>query len=118
MTRMSRPVSWVKSALKSFEDFPLEAQERCKVALTIAAEGGKSDIAKPLHGFGPGVYEIALPHRGDAYRVIYAVQLDDAVWVVHSFQKKSTKGIKTPGRELKLIRDRIKQLKNMLKESR
>ncbi len=118
MTRMSRPVSWVRAALKSFEGFPAEAQERCKIALTIAAEGGKADVSKPMHGLGSGVFEVALSHRGDAYRVVYAVQLGDAIWVVHAFQKKSMRGIKTPQHEIELIVDRIKQLKRMLKEAR
>jgi phage-related protein len=83
-------------------------------ALTIAAEDGKADIAKPMHGLGSGVFEIALPFRGDAFRVVYAVQLGEAVWVVHTFQKKSTRGIKTPKREIDLIRDRLNRLKEML----
>jgi phage-related protein len=44
-----------------------------------AAEGGKADIAKPMHGMDSGIFEIALPFRSDAYRVIYAVQLAEEV---------------------------------------
>lgn len=83
-------------------------------ALTIAAEGGKSDLAKPMQGLGSGVFEIALPFRGDAYRVVYAVQFAGEIWVVHAFQKKSKQGIKTPKREMDLIRNRLKRLKEML----
>ena len=71
-------------------------------------------MAKPMRGLGSGVFEIALPFRGDAYRVVYAVQLADAVWVVHAFQKKSTQRIKTPKREIDLIKDRLTRLKEML----
>jgi phage-related protein len=111
----TRPVSWIKGALKEFEGFPEDARSICLTAMTIAAEGGKADIAKPMHGLGPGVFEIALPFRGDAFRVVYAVQLADEIWVVHAFQKKSTKGIKTPEREIDLIKDRLKRLKEMLR---
>jgi phage-related protein len=86
----------------------------CVTALTIAAEGGKADIAKPLHGVGPGVLEIAVLFAGDAYRVVYALQLGEDVWVIHAFQKKSTQGIKTPKRELNLIAGRIQRLKEAL----
>ena len=82
-------------------------------ALTVAAEGGKADIAKPLHGMGSDVLEIALPFRRDAFHE--AVQFAEEIWVVHSFQKKSTKGIKTPKREIDLIKDRLKWLKEMLR---
>lgn len=51
----------------------------CLTALTIAAEGGKADIAKPMRGLGSGVFEIALPFRGDAFRVVYAVQFGEDI---------------------------------------
>jgi phage-related protein len=115
MTPRTRPVSWVRAALKEFETFPERAKSICLAALTIAAEGGKADIAKPMHGLGSGVFEIALQLRGDAFRVVYAVQLADEIWVVHAFQKKSTRGIKTPKREIDLIKDRVESLKEMLR---
>ena len=51
---------------------------------------------------------------GDAFRVVYALQLDDDVWVVHAFQKKSTSGIATPKHEIDVVRERIKRLKEAL----
>jgi phage-related protein len=101
--------------LKDFEGFPEGARSIGLAALTIVAEGGKPDIAKPLHGMGSGVFEIALPFRGAAFRVVYAVQLDQDVWVIHAFQKKSKQGIKTPKPEMDLIRDRLTRLKEMLR---
>jgi len=82
--------------------------------LTIAAEGGAADIAKPLHGIGSGVFEIALPFHSDAFRVVYAVQLGEDIWVVHAFKKKSTQGTKTPARDIDLIKDRLKSVKEIL----
>ena len=115
MTRQTRPISWIKAARKEFEKFPVAAQSICLTALTVAAEGGKADIAKPLQGLGAGVLEIALPHRGNAFRVVYAVQLGDDIWVVHAFQKKSTQSIKTPKHEIDLIQERLKRLKEVLR---
>ena len=112
--RKTRPVSWVKAALKDFQAFPQGAQSVCLAALTIAAEGSKADIAKPLRGLGSGVFEIALPFRGNAFRVVYAVQLGDDIWVLHAFQKKSTQGIKTPKHEIDLVGERLRRLKEML----
>lgn len=112
--RKTRPISWVKAALKDFRRFPDEAQAVCLTALTIAAEGGKADLAKPLQGLGSGVFEIALAFKGDAFRVVYAVQLAQEIWVVHAFQKKSTTGSKTPPREIELIRNRLKHVKEMV----
>jgi phage-related protein len=110
-----RQISWVKPALKDFNDFPIEVQQDAAQALSIAARGGKADTAKPFKGVGSGVFEIALRHRGDAFRVLYAVQIGDALWVIHAFQKKSKSGIKTPQVEIDLITERLKRLKEALK---
>ena len=68
-----------------------------------------------MHGLGSGVFEIALPFKRDAFRVVYAVQLAGDIWVVHAFQKKSTQGVNTPKHEIDLIKDRLKRLKEMLR---
>lgn len=112
--RITRQISWIKAARKDFEKFPMSAQSICLAALTIAAEGGKADVAKPMQGLGSGVFEIALPHRGDAFRVVYAIQLGTDLWVVHAFQKKSVIGIKTVKGDIDLVRDRIRKLKGLM----
>jgi phage-related protein len=115
MLRNSRPISWIKGARKDFEDFPRGAQLDMARALTILAEGRMPDIAKPLTGFGSGVMELTLRHRGDAFRVVYALQIGDDIWVIHAFQKKSKTGTKTPRQEIDLIHERLKRLKERLK---
>ncbi len=113
--RNTRPVSWLKAALKDFESFPADVQLDMRRALTVAAEGGKSDKAKPFKGVNGGVFEIALRHRGDAFRAIYAVQIGMDLWVIHVFQKKSKTGIKTSQAEINIIRERLKRLKEALR---
>jgi phage-related protein len=114
-TRKTRPVSWIKAALKAFERFPIDAQSVFLTALTIAADGGKADLAKQMHGLGSGVFEISLPFRGDAFRVVYAVQLGPDIWVLHAFQKKSKQGIKTPKHEIETVKERLTRLKEALR---
>jgi phage-related protein len=111
----TRPISWLKLARKDFESFPDGAQVEMARALTIVAEGGFPDIAKPLKGFGSGIFELALKFRSDAYRVVYAVQMDADIWVLHAFQKKSRNGIKTPKAEIDLVTERLKRLKEALR---
>ena len=101
--------------LKDFGEFPESVREQITGTLRLAAHGEKTDIAKPMKGLGPGVFEVALVYRGNAYRTVYAVQLAEGIWVMHAFQKKSTKGIKTPKHEIDLIRERISRLKEMLR---
>jgi phage-related protein len=115
MARNSRPVSWIKAALGEFEHFPKEVRAICLAARTVAAEGGKADLATPMHGLGSGVLELRVRFRSDAYRVVYTLQSAAEVWVVHAFQKKSTRGMKTPQREIDVIRERLKRLREMLR---
>lgn len=67
-SRDTRPISWIKAARRAFDAFPKGARDEILRALTTAAEGGKLDTAKPLKGFGSGVFEVAevpdrcLPH--------------------------------------------------------
>ncbi len=113
--RNTRQISWLKAALRDFEEFPDDVKSDMLDALTVAAEGGKSDKAKPFKGVDGGMFEIALRYRGDAFRALYAIKLGADIWVIHCFQKKSKSGIKTPQREIDLIRDRIKRLKEALR---
>jgi phage-related protein len=114
MLRNTSPISWLKAVRKDFEGFPPGAQIEMARALTILAEGRMPDISKHLTGFGSGVMELALRHRGDAFRVVYALQNDDDIWVVHAFQKKSKSGITTPKPDLDLIQERLKRLREIL----
>ena len=113
--RDTRPISWIKAARNDFEDFPYEAQLEIRRSLTVVAEGGWPDIAKPLKGFGSGVVELALRSRGDAFRVVYALHIASDIWVIHAFQKKSKTGIKTPKAEIDLIHARLKRLREILR---
>ena len=111
MPEYERRISWLKAALKDFQDFPSSAQIDIATALTEAARGRKTDTAKPFKGVGSGVFEIAIRHRGDAFRAIYAVQIGEDIWVIDAFQKKSKQGIATPKQDLDLIKQRYADAK-------
>ena len=100
--RALRNISWIKGALKEFGRFPEDARDQATDALTAIAEGDTPEIAKPMTGLGSGIWELAIKGRGDAFRVIYALQ------------KKSKSGIATPKQEIDLVRERIKRLKEAL----
>jgi len=68
-----------------------------------------------LRGVGSGVLESDFAFKGDAFRVVYALQLGPDIWVIHAFQKKSNTGRKTPKREIDLVKDRLKRLQEILK---
>jgi phage-related protein len=107
-----RRISWIKAALKDFQDFPHDVQVRMVLALEGISEGPFPDIAKPLKGFSDGVFELAVPYRGNAWRTVYAVKIDEDIGVLHAFQKKSARGIKTQKADIDLIKSRIRALRS------
>ena len=112
-TFLMRQISWIKAALKVFNDFPPSVRGEMIEALDLVADGVFPKIAKPLKGLETGVYELALPFSGNAWRVVYALKIDDRVWVIHAFQKKSTQGIKTQKHDIDLIEARISFLRRI-----
>ena len=81
-------------------------------ALHMAQKGLKHDKAKVLKGFGSaGVLEIVEDDDGNTYRAVYTVRFQNAVYVLHCFQKKSHKGIATPKHEMDIVSARLKLAK-------
>ena len=105
----TRPVVWLGDSRKRIKDFPEDVRRSVGSALYDAQKGEKPPSAKPFKGVGSGVFEIALRFDKGAYRVVYAVQLGNAVYVLHAFQKKSKRGIKTSKNDVDLINRRYQQ---------
>lgn len=106
-----KPVAWVGSAKRDFMEFPRPAIAEMGNALGVAQLGGKHPAAKPWKGQGPGVFEIVEDFDGDTYRAIYTVRFREVVYVLHAFQKKSPKGIKTARSDVDLVEQRLKTAK-------
>jgi phage-related protein len=103
-----RPLHWVGSAKKDLLAFPEEVIDDIGYALGLVQQGGVPPAAKPWKGEGPGVFELTEDHRGDTFRLAYAVHFDDAVYVLHCFQKKSPSGIRTARTDVETIHRRLK----------
>lgn len=64
---------------------------------------------KPLKGFGgSSVLEVVASHDTDSYRAVYTVRFEDAIYILHAFQKKAKRGIRTPQKDLELIKQRLR----------
>jgi phage-related protein len=85
--------------------------------LYAAQLGGMSVKAKPLHGLGGQVMEVAACDASGTYRAVYTVSIGESIYVVHAFQKKSKSGIATPKSEMELIRQRLRQLRSEVKNA-
>jgi len=104
-----KPVYWVGSSLKDLCACPDEVQDAVGYALFLAQEGKQQQhpAAKRLKGALHGLVEIIADHASSTYRAIYTAKVN-AVYVLHVFQKKATRGIATPKRELDLIKARLR----------
>ena len=103
-----RGLIFVGSSLKELSSFPDNVKRDIGYALHLAQIGEKATNAKPFKGLN-GVFEIVDDYKTDTYRALYLVKMGDKVYVLHAFQKKSKTSIKTPQREIELIKNRYKQ---------
>ena len=109
---------WIGSAKKDLKAMPRTVQRKAGFALYLAQIGEKHTTAKPLKGFGSaGVLEVVEDYHSDTYRAVYTVRLKRAVYVLHCFKKKSTKGAQTPKPDMDLIRTRLKVAEQLDKET-
>jgi phage-related protein len=110
-----RSVIWLGDSLKQVKSFPNVVRQDIGVSLFDAQKGTTPENAKPFKGVGSGVFEIVTRFDKDTYRTVYAVQIGERIYVLHAFQKKSPKGIKTAQKDVDLIKNRYKQALEMKK---
>jgi phage-related protein len=104
-----KPIAWIGSSREDLRALPKTVREKIGHALWEAQRGELPRNAKILQGFGgASVAEIRADDAGSTYRAVYTVRFADLVYVLHVYQKKSKKGIKTPPNVIELIRKRLK----------
>jgi phage-related protein len=114
-----RPLEWVASSYKDPMALPEDVRRLFGFALSLAQVGDRHDAAKVLKGFGgSGVLEVIEDDVGGTYRAVYTVKFEEAVFVLHCFQKKSKRGIATPKEDMDIIRARLKVAEALAKELR
>lgn len=117
MENAPKPVRWMGTSLKDLRSFPAAVRSDIGYALFATQEGKIDSAAKPLKGFGgASVVEIVASRHGNAWRAVYTVRFQDAVYVLHAFQKKSTKGIATAARDIELVKRRLAEAERDYRE--
>ncbi len=112
-----KPVIWIGSSRRDLREMPQQVRRDIGQALYAAQQGVTDPAAKPLKGFGGArVMEIVERYRADTYRAVYTVQFENAVYVLHVFQKKSKSGIATPKHEIELVRRRLAEAERHYRE--
>jgi len=88
--------------------FPADVVDDLGYALSVVQQGGMPPSTKAWNGEGPGVFELVEEHRGDAFRAVYTVRFEEAIYVLHCFQKKSPSGVRTDKQDVVLIHERLR----------
>jgi phage-related protein len=99
-----KTIVWVGSSRDDIRDFPRGARRKAGVELRAIQRGQSPTDFKPMPSVGPGAYEIRIQAHG-AYRVFYIAKFEEAVYVLHVFQKKTQK---TATREVEIGRQRYR----------
>jgi phage-related protein len=97
---------WLGDSRRRLRNFPEEVRWEIGGAIESAVLGQAHSSTRPMQGLN--AMEIVSDDRGNTYRCVFTTRFKDHVYVLHSFQKKSKTGIKTPKPELELIEKRLK----------
>ncbi|WP_332066266.1 type II toxin-antitoxin system RelE/ParE family toxin [Bartonella sp. CB189] len=118
MDRMKR-IIWLGSSHKDIKNLPDIIQQRIGYSLYLAQIGNQGSNVKILKGFGSAcVLEIVERDIQGTYRAVYTVRYENALYILHCFQKKSTHGIATPKPDIDLIKERLKLAEQLEKEKK
>src|SRR3990167_4624778 len=105
-----KPVLWIASSLRDMKCMPEGVQKEFGHSLRDIQKGRDPGNIKPLKHLGEsGILEIVVYEKEGTFRTIYTVQFEDAIAVLHVFQKKSKSGIATPKQDIDLVLKRLKQ---------
>ena len=105
-----KPVRFVGSAKDDLAAFPKSARTRAGHEIFMVQVGRNPDDWKPMPTVGPGACEIRVRYEAGAFRVIYVAKLGNAVYILHSFQKKTRK---TSHYDLELAKDRYRTARGL-----
>jgi phage-related protein len=101
-----KPVEWLGDSLTRLREFPREAMREAGYQLERVQDGREPKDWKPMASIGPGVQELRIRADG-AFRIIYVAKFAEAIYVLHSFQKKSRR---TALLDIEVARSRYRNL--------
>jgi phage-related protein len=108
-----RTVRWVGDSRERLQEFPAQVRKDIGHALYLVQTGHTPPSAKPMRGMESGVFEIVDDDDTDTYRAVYTVKVGSSLYILHAFMKKSKRDIRTPKREIDLIRRRLRRAREM-----
>ena len=87
--RDEKEIRWVGSSYDDLLAFPAEPRRTAGFQLGKVQAGLEPDDFKPFNDVGAGAREIRIREADGIYRVMYVAKFEEAVYVLHCFQKKT-----------------------------
>jgi phage-related protein len=100
-----KPIHFLGTARRELAAFPELARRQAGYELFMVQVEREPADFKPLPTVGAGAYEIRIRDAAGAFRVVYVAKFEEAVYVLHAFQKKTRKTSQT---DIKLAAQRYK----------
>lgn len=104
---MRKKLAFIDSSLDDLRTFPESSRQEIGFQLDRVQQGLAPFDWKPFSTIGPGVQEIRIRDCDGIYRVIYVARFEEAVYVLHCFQKKTQR---TSQSDIELAKRRYKDL--------
>ncbi len=104
-----KKVRFVGSSQDDWRALPEDVQDVLGYALHVLQSGDFPTSGKPLKGMS-GIWELRDDYHTNTYRAICAMRFEDAIYVLHCFQKKSKSGIGLLRADKFIIENRLKTL--------
>ena len=111
MGELTKYVEFIGTSLEDLRAFPTTARREAGYQIDQVQHGRDPDDWKPMRTVGRGAREIRIRDESGAFRVIYVAKVEDRVYVLHAFQKKTQKTRKT---DLDLAKKRYKEVAERL----
>jgi len=102
-----KPIVFLGRSLESVRDFPVAVKREAGYELDKVQRGDAPKDWKAMPNIGPGVREIRIRIDG-AWRVVYVASRDEAIYVLHAFQKKTQR---TAKRDIAAIESALKEMR-------
>ena len=84
-----KQIRWVGSAYDDLLAFPKDARKEAGFQLGKVQAGLDPADWKPFDEIGAGTREIRIRETRGIYRVMYVAKFEEAIYVLHCFQKKT-----------------------------
>ena len=101
-----KDIVWLGQTYKDVKSYPKKVKREIGFNLDRLQRGLEPCDWKNLVGLGQGIQEIRI-HEMNEYRVVYIAKFAEAIYILHSFVKKTQQ---TSHKDIELIKNRYAEI--------